>query len=773
MIKIQNVSRIYPHKKTSVSALDKVSLTLPNTGFIALCGENGCGKSTLLNILATVDEDYEGEVYVNNLNIRSHKEYIRSKLVSYVFQENFFISNLTVSENLRIETSDLNFADYQLQLYEIEDKRDTYTYSLSGGQKQRLSFIRGMLKAYEILLVDEPTSSMDEDTEKKVFETLKTVSKQKLVVLVSHNLAMIQAYTDIIIKMNNGKIEYIRQNDSGLDLKREENTYIFPNKINFKAIDESETEKIIREYGCLKIKVDSTLTAPKQFDYTVKSYTPLKTEHADINKKKLFLKNILKENFFITLTFALLWSIVLVVLECMMDFNHFDNEKFIYETIHGNKEDFVNMYQGAYTFEEDKLSLEDIAFMEENYPTRIELVRDMKNMPCFEFTNSFYENKLTTLNLSNFKNVIFLAGQSPEDYSTFAITDYVADALILGNEDYSSYTDILNKGIFINGYQIKISGIMDTEYEQYKNVGKELGKRDSTNFLQEVMTSYCSLYGTRKSVTISNMGFIYISTGEFYSDFLLIDEEMAHDSCDVNSAFAERIGYDGSENFYFKYINGYLSIRSVVEDGKENPSVYVNGEIMEGLIYGYRCSFDSINIEIIGRDISDFLYAKNMIYNSYSGTYVYKTIRMISIIKNIFLALFFLVGVLWISLIYSFLKKFFNGNRNGFILYTMLGYAQRDYFALEFFYLLYAGLLGFCLNSVLYFFGYGILNSSLTALFHTKINIFLPSSLSLCLIVLMHISALSAMYFIKYIGRNRKSLLTLLKRNEKTNYKNK
>lgn len=104
MIKVQSVSRIYPHKTNPVVALDKVSLNLPNTGFIALCGENGCGKSTLLNILATVDEDYEGQVYLNNLDISKHKEYIRNRLISYIFQENFFISNLTVGENLNIET---------------------------------------------------------------------------------------------------------------------------------------------------------------------------------------------------------------------------------------------------------------------------------------------------------------------------------------------------------------------------------------------------------------------------------------------------------------------------------------------------------------------------------------------------------------------------------------------------------------------------------------------------------------------------------------------
>lgn len=611
---------------------------------------------------------------------------------------------------------------------------------------------------------------MDEETEKKVFETLKTISKHKLVIMVSHNLAMIQTYTDMIIKMSNGKIEYIRQNNSVLDLKREENTYIFPNKVNLKAIDESEAERIIQEYGCLKIKIDSSFIAVKQFDYTVKSYVPLKEKQADIKKKKLFFKNIWKENFFITLTFFLLWSIVLAVLECMMDFNLFNSEKFIYETMQGNKEDFVNVYQGAYAFEEEKLSVEDITFIEENYPTRIEFVQNIKTISYYEFENSFYENKLTTLNLSNFKNVVFLAGKSPENYSAFAITDYIADALLLDNDDYSSYTDILDKGILIDGYRIEISGIMDTEYEKYRDAEKELEVRDSANFLQEMTTSYCSLHSIRKAISSPNMGFIYIATGEFYSDFLLTDENMAHDSCDINLVFAEKIGYDGSDNFYFKYINGYLSVRSVVDDGRENPSVYVNEGIMEGIINGYRYSFDSINIEINDRAVSDFLYEKSMIYNSYSGTYVYKVIRVISIIKNIFLALFFLIGILWIGLIHSYLKKFLKGNQNGFILYTMFGYAKEGYFALELLYLLYAGLLGFCFNGVLYFFSYGILNRSLTALFHTKINVFLSSFFSLGMIGLTHIFILFIIYFIKYIVRNKKSVHTLLRTNEKNKY---
>ena len=217
MLEVKNLSKIYKSKKGSdVRALDGVSIQFPEKGMVFLLGKSGSGKSTLLNVCGGLDAPTNGEILVKG---RSSKDFsqsdfdsYRNTFVGFIFQEYNILNEFSVEDNIALalelqgKSKDKKAVADLLQQVDLEGYAKRKPNTLSGGQKQRIAIARALVKSPEIIMADEPTGALDSHTGKQVFETLKKLSKDKLVLVVSHDREFAEQYGDRIIELQDGKV---------------------------------------------------------------------------------------------------------------------------------------------------------------------------------------------------------------------------------------------------------------------------------------------------------------------------------------------------------------------------------------------------------------------------------------------------------------------------------------------------------------------------------------------------------------------------------------
>ncbi len=217
MLEIRNLTKIYrPKKGVPVKALDGVSLKLEDHGLIFILGKSGSGKSTLLNLLGGLDRFDDGEIIIKG---KSSKDFTqadfdsyRNTYVGFVFQEYNILEEFTVGANIALAMELQGHKSTGTELNRILDEVDLTGYAqrkpneLSGGQKQRVAIARALIKNPEIIMADEPTGALDSKTGKQVFDTLKKLSKTKLVIVVSHDRDFAEQYGDRVIELADGRI---------------------------------------------------------------------------------------------------------------------------------------------------------------------------------------------------------------------------------------------------------------------------------------------------------------------------------------------------------------------------------------------------------------------------------------------------------------------------------------------------------------------------------------------------------------------------------------
>lgn len=229
MIQLTNVSKYYYTDSSVTQALDNISLTLPDTGFIAITGESGSGKSTLLNIISGMDTFDDGEMYVDGeptfqYDSADWEEYRRNK-IGFVFQNYGLIDHYTVTENilaaLYIQGSEKKDGTVQAEKYEdlvgLLELKDHRASELSSGQKQRLSIARALAKKTKIIVADEPTGNLDSETGNQIIEIFKKLSRDHLIIMVTHNIEQAEGSITQKIRLHDGvlvsDITYGRESD--------------------------------------------------------------------------------------------------------------------------------------------------------------------------------------------------------------------------------------------------------------------------------------------------------------------------------------------------------------------------------------------------------------------------------------------------------------------------------------------------------------------------------------------------------------------------------
>ncbi len=217
MLEIKNLTKVYrPKKGQPVKALDGVSLLLPEKGMVFLLGKSGSGKSTLLNLLGGLDKYDGGEILIKGEPTRSfrqkHFDSYRNTYVGFVFQEYNLLDEFTVGANIALALRLQGKKASNERINEILQQVDLAGFGsrkpneLSGGQKQRVAIARALVKNPDIIMADEPTGALDSTTGRQVLETLKKLSGDKLVIVVSHDREFAENYADRIIELADGRV---------------------------------------------------------------------------------------------------------------------------------------------------------------------------------------------------------------------------------------------------------------------------------------------------------------------------------------------------------------------------------------------------------------------------------------------------------------------------------------------------------------------------------------------------------------------------------------
>ena len=218
MLKLKNVSKFYYNKGVIASGFNKVNIEFDIGEFVAIVGESGSGKSTLLNVISGLDSYEEGEMYINGEETSHYRECdfeeYRKKYVSNIFQNFNLVNSYTVYQNIELVLllNGYKKKDVKEKVLELIDKvgltkyKRTKTSKLSGGQQQRVAIARALAKDTPIIVCDEPTGNLDSRSAKGVIKLLKDISKDKLVIVVTHNFSEIEDLATRVVKMHDGKI---------------------------------------------------------------------------------------------------------------------------------------------------------------------------------------------------------------------------------------------------------------------------------------------------------------------------------------------------------------------------------------------------------------------------------------------------------------------------------------------------------------------------------------------------------------------------------------
>lgn len=214
MLTLKNIKKIYEQGGEAV--LDDINLTFNRDEFVSILGCSGAGKSTLLNIIGGLDCKTSGKLLINGKDIYkcndSNLDYYRKNNVGFIFQNYNLIEHLTVYENVMLPlllTNSKNKHKRVLKMLDkvgLKDKKDSKICDLSGGQKQRVAISRALINNPDIILADEPTGALDYKTGYEIMNLIKKLSKNKLVIMVTHNKVLAKKYSSRIIYLDKGRV---------------------------------------------------------------------------------------------------------------------------------------------------------------------------------------------------------------------------------------------------------------------------------------------------------------------------------------------------------------------------------------------------------------------------------------------------------------------------------------------------------------------------------------------------------------------------------------
>ncbi len=235
MLQLKQIVKKYKTGDTEVEALKGVSITFRNSEFVSILGQSGCGKTTLLNIIGGLDQYTSGDLIINGKSTKQFKDRdwdtYRNHSIGFVFQSYNLIPHQTVLANveLALTLSGVSKAERRRRAVDVlnkvglGDQIHKKPNQMSGGQMQRVAIARALINDPDILLADEPTGALDSATSVQIMELLKEISKDRLIIMVTHNPELAEAYSSRIIRLLDGKVV-----DDSRPFTQEEEAVILP-----------------------------------------------------------------------------------------------------------------------------------------------------------------------------------------------------------------------------------------------------------------------------------------------------------------------------------------------------------------------------------------------------------------------------------------------------------------------------------------------------------------------------------------------------------------
>ena len=433
-MEVRNLSKVYRTEYELVHALNNMDLVFPKHGLVFIVGVSGSGKSTLMNMLSGVDTPTEGEVIIDGKSLfaQNKKELFgyRNSYVGLIFQDYNLIEDMNVYDNIKLPLELLGIKDYSvideiLKKVDIEDIKYSSVNEISSGQMQRVAIARALVKDSAVILADEPTGNLDSKNTKIVMDLLKEISKDRLVVVITHDDDAAHEYGDQIIEIEDGRI--------------------LENKVQDESINAE-----------LPVNRSTDFIQPK----------------IGFKKQLSFTKNFIFSNIGRSLTILILMILISFIGNILCGYVFFNIEK-SYTT-------YQDEYGSEFIKLADTYSGYTVNYNVDHYIDLFEKYYDSNLIEVYGI--NYYTNKDDSIEEDNFykaevTNLIiddgsfeYIDGVSPNsmypDVAQIAITDYYVDC-------YAYYNDgeILEIGdkIRLNGVQFTICGIVDTSYEKYIN----------------------------------------------------------------------------------------------------------------------------------------------------------------------------------------------------------------------------------------------------------------------------------------------------------------
>lgn len=506
MFLINNVTKIYKSKKCeNTKALNNVSLKFGNKGLIFILGRSGSGKTTFLNIIGGLDKYDSGEIIFNDKSFNKFKskdyDFFRNTNVGFVFQDfNLFeeynvYQNIELAVNLQKSKIKKDRIDILLKNIGLESFGKRKINELSGGQKQRVAIARAIVKKPSIILADEPTGSLDFETGNQILELLKKISKEKLVIVVSHDIEAAKKYADRIIEMKDGTI------------------------INDIGNNSSENDDDV--YSCKKSKLP--------FISTLK----FALANLKVNKIRLAFSIILTG---IALTF---FGMSKILSEYNIPYSHAETMKKENNTLIAINKN-VQKADGAYAarsgvylpFLEDDINKVEFMLKKDTYKmynlfeggssVNFDIPRKIdSNTPIYY---NYLFSQINFVELSEFDDFeefnVNIIGNFPEKYDEIVIHKYLADYIIYNGiylytkdnkkEIYypKSYEEIIAdaKEIKLGSTKVKIVGIVDDDLSTYDSLKSSTYNTDNAN-IQNLSEIFVTTYGEINKIIFVKEGF--------------------------------------------------------------------------------------------------------------------------------------------------------------------------------------------------------------------------------------------------------------------------
>lgn len=655
MIEISKVNKYFNrHKKNQIHVIDNISLKMEDTGLVALLGSSGSGKTTLLNVIGGLDKIQKGKIYINNKKISSKLpskvDKIRNLSIGYIFQDYKLIENMSVYDNVAIVLKMIgikNKEEIKKRVYYCLEKVGMYRYKnrpaamLSGGERQRVGIARAVVKSPDIILADEPTGNLDSKNSLEVMNIIKAISKEKLVILVTHERELAEFYASRIVEIQDGKIvkDYENKHNSELDYRIENKFYLK----DFKEHQKIETENtevnvysedkqqinldVVLKNGNIyiktnqneKIEVIDNNSGIEMVDEHYKKLSKEELEKYKFDFDKIIDKNVKKKyssilnpitlvinGFKKVFDFSVLKKILLIGFFISAMFIMYAVSS-ICATLNVKDTDFIKYNSNYLQIKKPNMTLEEYLTLEQN--GNINYILPGSSLVSFKFNpREYYQTNDITLSVSGslssidmISNENIISGAMPENEKQIILDKMIIQRQIDQEYGYFKMVGILKPEDMI-GKQLTLDNIGDFTVVGIVDLSTPSIYVNPTMLINIVQNAH-------SSSEMEMIGGIYISDVEEPETVQILDYKLYEDKITLKKGRFPENDYEVIVNISHKYdMRLNKTISTMVNDKKLTVVGYY--ESQEG-IDKYLVNNNTVKYKLIREKQEFMVYAKD------------------------------------------------------------------------------------------------------------------------------------------------------------------